>query len=161
MQYVQKRGRQDAYLYTTMSVHNDINQASAISSRRGPRLNLLIAFVTAFLIGTFGTTVFAGEVVVAAASDLSFPIKEIIAQFEKQNGHTVKLTLGSSGNFQAQIINGAPFDVYISADVDYVRQLEQRGLVEPKTMFVYAVGRLVMWVRNGSQIGRASCRERV
>jgi molybdate transport system substrate-binding protein len=113
---------------------------------------LLIAVITAFLTGTFATNAFAGEVVVAAASDLSFPIKEIIARFEKQSGHSVKLTLGSSGNFQAQIINGAPFDVYISADVDYVRRLEQRGMVEPKTLVVYAVGRLVIWVRNGSTL---------
>jgi molybdate transport system substrate-binding protein len=94
----------------------------------------------------------AAEVVVAAASDLSFPIKEIIAQFEKQTGNSVKLTLGSSGNFQAQIINGAPFDVYISADVDYVRQLDQRKLVEPNTTFIYAIGRLVVWVPNGSPL---------
>jgi molybdate transport system substrate-binding protein len=94
----------------------------------------------------------AGEVLVAAASDLSFPIKEIISQFEQSTGHTVKLTLGSSGNFQAQITNGAPFDVYLSADVDYVRQLERAGLVEPGSLYVYAEGRLVVWVRNGSPI---------
>src|SRR5262245_65405545 len=87
-----------------------------------------------------------GETLIAAASDLSFPIKEIIAEFEKETGNTVKLTLGSSGNFQAQIINGAPFDIYISADVEYVRQLEQRGLVEPNTTFIYGVERLVVWV---------------
>jgi molybdate transport system substrate-binding protein len=104
------------------------------------------------LIGGFATGAFAGEVLVAAASDLSFPIKEIIAQFEKQTGNSVKLTLGSSGNFHTQIINGAPFDVYISADVDYVRQLEQRKLVEPNTVTVYAVGRLVLWVPNSSPI---------
>ena len=98
------------------------------------------------------TPALAAEIVVAAASDLSFPIKEIIAEFEKQTGHTVKLTLGSSGNFQAQIVNGAPFDVYLSADIDYVRQLDQRGLVEPGTIYVYAVGRLVVWVPNGSTL---------
>jgi len=108
--------------------------------------------ITAILIGTFSSAAVAGEVLVAAASDLSFPIKEIIAQFEKQSGHAVKLTLGSSGNFQAQIINGAPFDVYISADVDYIRQLDQRGLVEANTLFIYAVGRLVIWVPNGSPL---------
>src|SRR5215831_16602000 len=79
----------------------------------------------------FAGHAFAEEVLVAAASDLSFPIKEIIRQFEQKTGHTVKLTLGSSGNFQAQISNGAPFDVYLSADVDYVRQLDRAGLIEP------------------------------
>ncbi|MEI4861444.1 molybdate ABC transporter substrate-binding protein, partial [Klebsiella pneumoniae] len=55
-------------------------------------------------------------------------------------------------NFQAQIANGAPFDVYLSADVDYVRQLDHAGLVEPGSIYVYAVGRIVLWVRNGSPI---------
>jgi molybdate transport system substrate-binding protein len=94
----------------------------------------------------------AGEVLVAAASDLSFPIKEIIAEFEKETGNTVKLTIGSSGNFHAQIVSGAPFDVYISADVEYVRQLDQQKLVEPNTIYVYGVGRLVVWVPNGSPL---------
>jgi len=117
---------------------------------------MLTSFVrpifTVLLFAVFAAPGFAGEVIVAAASDLSFAIKEIVAQFEKQTGHTVKLTLGSSGNFHAQIVNGAPFDVYVSADVDYVRQLDQRGLVEPNTLYIYAIGRLVVWVRNGSSL---------
>ena len=104
------------------------------------------------LILAFAGSAFAGEVLVAAASDLTFPIKEIITRFQQSTGNTVKLTLGSSGNFQAQIVNGAPFDVYLSADVDYVRQLERAGLVEPGTVYVYAVGRIVIWVPNGSPI---------
>src|SRR6266700_489935 len=84
----------------------------------------------------FSRNSFASEVLVAAASDLSFPMKEIIAGFEKKTGHTVKLTLGSSGNFQAQITNGAPFDVYMSADIDNVRQLEKLKLVEPNSTYV-------------------------
>jgi len=113
-------------------------------------LNRLI--VAAALWCAFTTPAFAGEVIVAAASDLSFPMKEIIAQFERQTGHTVKLTLGSSGNFQAQIVNGAPFDVYLSADLDYVHQLEQKGLVEANAVYVYAIGRLVLWVPNNSTL---------
>jgi molybdate transport system substrate-binding protein len=108
--------------------------------------------VVALLILASAGHALAGEVLVAAASDLSFPIKEIISQFEKQTGNTVKLTLGSSGNFQAQISNGAPFDVFLSADVDYVRQLDRAGLVEPNSLNIYAQGRIVVWVRNGSSI---------
>jgi molybdate transport system substrate-binding protein len=104
------------------------------------------------LILTFAGCAFAGEVLVAAASDLTFPIKEIITQFQQKTGNTVKLTLGSSGNFQAQIANGAPFDVYLSADVDYVRQLDRGGFVESGSLYVYAVGRIVIWVSNGSPI---------
>src|SRR5215471_18813442 len=100
----------------------------------------------------FSGSAFADQVLVAAASDLNFAIKEIIANFERATGHTVKLTLGSSGNFQAQITNGAPFDVYLSADVDYVRELDRAGLIEPKSLHVYAAGRIVVWVPNGSPI---------
>jgi len=112
------------------------------------RRSIIVALLT---IG-FAGSAFADQVLVAAASDLSFPIKEIITNFERATGHTVKLTLGSSGSFQAQIANGAPFDVYLSADVDYVRKLDRAGLIEPNSLYVYAVGRLVVWVPNGSTI---------
>jgi molybdate transport system substrate-binding protein len=108
--------------------------------------------VVLILLVVFAGHAFADEVLVAAASDLNFPIKEIISQFEQKTGHSVKLTLGSSGSFQAQIANGAPFDVYLSADVDYVRQLDKAGLVEPNSLYVYAAGRIVIWVPNGSPI---------
>jgi len=98
-------------------------------------------------------SVFADEIVVAAASDLSAAAKEFIADFEKRTGHTVKLSLGSSGNFQAQITNGAPFDVFLSADLNYVRELEKAGLTEASSSFVYAIGRIVLWVPRNSSIG--------
>src|SRR5690349_11937671 len=105
--------------------------------------------IVMLLLVTCASRAYASEVLVAAASDLNFPIKEIIAQFEQKTGHTVKLTLGSSGNFQAQIANGAPFDVYLSADVDYVRLLDRAGLIEPNSLYIYAVGRIVLWVPHG------------
>ena len=95
---------------------------------------------------------FADEILVAAAADLSFAIKEIVADFEKQSPHRVKLTLGSSGNFHSQIKNGAPFDVYFSADIQYPAELEKDGLTEPGTLFTYAVGRIVAWVPVKSPI---------
>lgn len=95
---------------------------------------------------------FAGEVLVAAASDLNAAIKEIVAAFEKNTKHTVKLTLGSSGNFHAQIRNGAPFDVFLSADLNYVRELEKAGLTEPGSGYIYAIGRIVLWVPRNSPI---------
>src|SRR6516225_9949979 len=89
---------------------------------------------------------------VAAASDLSFPIKEIINQFEKQTGNEVRLTFGSSGNFYNQIRNGAPFDVFLSADMGYPTQLEKDGLAAPGSTFVYGVGSIVLWVPKNSPI---------
>src|SRR5262245_45026103 len=95
---------------------------------------------------------YAAEVTVAAASDLSFALRDIIADFEKTTGNKVRLSLGSSGTFEAQIANGAPFDVFLSADISYPQQLEEKGLTEPNTTFVYAAGRIVIWVPRNSPI---------
>ena len=94
----------------------------------------------------------AAEVKVAAASDLSFAIKDIISQFEKATGNTVKLSLGSSGNFYAQISNGAPFDVLLSADADYPQKLLADGKAEKGTVLSYAIGKIVLWVPNTSTL---------
>ncbi len=87
----------------------------------------------------------AEEITIAAASDLNFAFKEIVSEYEKASGNHVKLTLGSSGNFYAQIQNGAPFDIYFSADIAYPRKLEEAGLTVPGSLYHYAVGRIVLW----------------
>jgi molybdate transport system substrate-binding protein len=91
----------------------------------------------------------AEEITIAAASDLNFAFKDLVADYEKTTGHHVKLTLGSSGNFYAQIQNGAPFDLYFSADIGYPKKLEEAGLTVPGSLYRYAVGRIVLW--SGSQ----------
>src|SRR5215831_4039203 len=95
---------------------------------------------------------YAAEVTVAAASDLSFALRDIIADFEKTTGNKVRLSLGSSGTFATQISNGAPFDVFLSADIGYPQDLEKKGFAEPNTTFIYAVGRIVVWVPKNSPI---------
>jgi molybdate transport system substrate-binding protein len=92
------------------------------------------------------------EITVAAAADLQFAFQDVAARFEKQTGHPVKLTFGSSGNFFAQIQNGAPFDVYFSADIDYPKRLQAAGLTEPGTLYEYATGKIVLWVPSGSKV---------
>jgi len=106
--------------------------------------------IMAFICGIGEAQVFAegDEIAIAAASDLSFAIKEVVAEFEKATGKHVKLSLGSSGNFYAQIQNGAPFDLYFSADIGYPKKLEEAGLVVPGTLYRYAVGRIVLWTNN-------------
>jgi molybdate transport system substrate-binding protein len=89
---------------------------------------------------------------IAAASDLQPVLPRLIALFEQQTGHTVRTTFGSSGNFLAQIRNGAPFDVFLSADIEYPRELESAGLAEPGTLSAYANGSLVLWTRKGSGV---------
>jgi molybdate transport system substrate-binding protein len=115
-------------------------------------VGLLGAIVMSVLGGIVDSPVQAGEISIAAASDLNFAFKEIVAEFEKKTGHTVKLSLGSSGNFLAQISNGAPFDLFFSADISYPKKLEEAGLTEPGTLYMYAVGRIVVWVPKGSPI---------
>ncbi|HEY9156783.1 MAG TPA: molybdate ABC transporter substrate-binding protein [Candidatus Binatus sp.] len=94
----------------------------------------------------------AAEIKVAAASDLTFAFQDVASRFQKQTGSKIKLTYGSSGNFFAQIQNGAPFDLFFSADVDYPKRLEAAGLIEPGTIYEYASGKLVMWAPNASKL---------
>jgi molybdate transport system substrate-binding protein len=89
---------------------------------------------------------------VAAASDLQAVLPGLVARFEKQTGGRVAVTFGSSGNLFAQIRNGAPFDVFLSADIDYPRRLEAEGLIERGSVARYAVGRLVLWTRRDSGV---------
>tara|TARA_B100001964_G_scaffold24957_1_gene24925 strand:- start:50 stop:373 length:324 start_codon:yes stop_codon:yes gene_type:complete len=82
-------------------------------------------------------------ILVAAASNLKFAMDDIIRIFEKKKPDIkVEIVYGSSGNFFNQIINGAPFDLYFSADIKYPEELEKRGLSEEVT--VYAFGRMVV-----------------
>ena len=91
---------------------------------------------------------FAPPIMVAAAADLSGALPEIAAKYKNRTGQEVKLTFGASRNLATQIRNGAPFDVFFSADEDYPRQLVEEGLAENSTLYRYAVGRLVLWVPN-------------
>jgi molybdate transport system substrate-binding protein len=91
------------------------------------------------------------EVRVAAAADLKFAFDGISAEFQKKNpGFKVEVAYGSSGNFFAQLSNQAPFDLFLSADMDYPRKLMEAG--DGFSEFQYAVGHLVVWVPNGSKL---------
>lgn len=87
----------------------------------------------------------AATTLVAVASDFTKPMTEIAAEFEKATGHSVKSSFGSSGKFFTQIQNGAPFEVYLSANEKYPLELEKSGYAVPDSHFVYALGKLVLW----------------
>lgn len=87
----------------------------------------------------------AQDIRVAAAADLKFAMQNVAAQFEKKTGTKVDVTYGSSGNFFSQLQNGAPFDLFFSADIDYPRKLESAGFAEPGTLYEYAIGRIAIW----------------
>lgn len=94
----------------------------------------------------------AQDLTVAAASDLQFAMQDITAAFLKQTDKHVNVVYGSSGNFYEQIQNGAPFDLFFSANLDYARNLESAGLAEPGTVYPYATGKIVLWVPAASKL---------
>lgn len=89
------------------------------------------------------------EITVAAATDLRFAFQDIAERFEEETGVTVRVVLGSSGQLQQQVVAGAPYDVFASADTQYVDELAARGLVLPETQQSYGLGRLALVTRAG------------
>jgi molybdate transport system substrate-binding protein len=92
------------------------------------------------------------EITIAAAADLNSALTEIAANFKKRTHITVKLSFGASGALKQQIENGAPFDLFFSADMDYPKQLIDAGRAEASSLYRYAVGRLVLWVPADSPL---------
>src|SRR5471030_141215 len=92
------------------------------------------------------------EIAVAAAADLKFAMTDVAGQYENQTGNKVNVTYGSSGNFFSQLQNGAPFDLFFSADIDYARKLDAAGLAEPGTLYLYAIGRITIWTPPDSKV---------
>src|SRR3954469_23547234 len=117
------------------------------------RTSRIIALVLCLLPSAAGAQ--PPALAVAAASDLQSVLPDLAARFERAGGSRVAFTFGSSGNFFSQIQNGAPFDLFFSADVDYPRRLEAAGLVEPGTLQPYAIGRLVLFVSAGARLDLA------
>jgi molybdate transport system substrate-binding protein len=94
----------------------------------------------------------AQDLTLAAAADLQFAMHDIVGQFQSQTGKHVRVIYGSSGNFFQQVQNGAPFDLFFSANLDYPKKLEAAGLTEAGSYYQYARGKIVVWVPNGSKI---------
>jgi molybdate transport system substrate-binding protein len=92
------------------------------------------------------------EINVAAAADLSAALQEVAVIYQKHTGVVVKLSFGASGALTQQIQNGAPFDIFFSADMDYPRQLVAAGQADGSTLYRYAVGQLVLWVPRDSPL---------
>ena len=89
---------------------------------------------------------------IAAAADLRFALDDLVKDFEEQYPATkINVTYGSSGNFFAQFQNGAPFDLFFSADIEYPRKLAERGL-GADDVFLYAIGCIVVWVPKDSPV---------
>ena len=105
-------------------------------------------FATAGLFLLAAVPLHAAEVPVAVAANFTEPAKEIAAAFKRATGHTAVLSFGASGQFYAQIAHGAPYQVFLSADVDRPLKAEHDGLGVAGTRFVYATGKLVLYSRT-------------
>lgn len=105
-----------------------------------PRALLLAAMISCFS-GAARST----EVVIAVASNFAAPLKRIAADFEQDTGHKVVASFGSTGQFYAQIRNGAPFDVFLSADSATPTKLVAENAAVGASQFAYALGKLVLW----------------
>jgi molybdate transport system substrate-binding protein len=93
------------------------------------------------------------QILVAAAADLKFAFDDLASEFQAKNpGIKLTVTYDSSGNFYAQLSNRAPFDLFLSADITYPSKLADAGLALKESLFVYAVGRIVVWVPKRSTL---------
>ena len=121
--------------------------SSGLDSRLSPRWGTLAAVLTGLCILAFLPAVRAAESVsIAAAADLAYCLGDINAAFKKTHpAADLKVSSGSSGNFTAQIKTGAPFEVFLSADMSYPKELVQKGFADEKTLFTYAFGKIVLW----------------
>ncbi|MGA3092544.1 MAG: molybdate ABC transporter substrate-binding protein [Terriglobales bacterium] len=111
---------------------------SAMNKLLAPLLLLAASFAT------------AQQLTIAAAADMSAALPQLADTYTKKTGQPVKLSFGASGNLTNQIRNGAPFDVFFSADEQYPEQLIAEDLAQKETLYRYAVGRVVLWVPNDS-----------
>src|SRR5215831_6346579 len=108
--------------------------------------------VLLFTIWFFVPLCVAQEITIAAAADLQFAMQDVAARFQRETGKTIKVIYGSSGNFFQQIQNGAPFDMFFSANLDYAKKLEAAKLTEPGSYYQYARGKIVIWAPKESRI---------
>lgn len=88
---------------------------------------------------------------IAAAADLNYALKEVADRFSKETGKELKLSFGSSGNFTTQIHQGAPFELFLCADEEYVQALEKEGRTEGDGT-LYAIGRIGLFAPTGSSL---------
>lgn len=111
-----------------------------------------VAVLALLVLGCWQTAPRASEApLIAAASDLRFALTELSDLFTRNTGQTVRITYGSSGDFRRQIAQGAPFEVFLSADEDYVYALAREGLtLDPGVL--YGVGRIAIFTPRGSPI---------
>jgi molybdate transport system substrate-binding protein len=121
--------------------------AARSSHQMFTRLAHPIHIATALLLLAINSA-WAAEINVAVAANFTEPAKEIAAAFKQNTGHTAVLSFGASGQFYSQITQGAPFQVFLSADAARPKKLVDDGLAVPDSRFTYAIGKLVLWSKT-------------
>lgn len=118
------------------------------------------AVCAGILLSVYGSQAWAGEAKIAVAANFTEPVKEIGQGFEKATGHKLLLSFGATGQFYAQIAQGAPFEILVSADQATPAKAIAQGLAEPGTAFTYAVGKLVLFSKTpGLVSGEATLKD--
>ena len=112
-------------------------------------LKLFLSLICALALGVCA---YAAEVTVAVAANFAAPMQQIARAFAQDTGHQAVVSLGATGSFYAQIRNGAPFHVFLSADDETPQRLEREGLAVAGTRFTYALGQLVLWSPQGGRV---------
>lgn len=142
------------YLYNRYRILVQITNASEYPMLMRRWLSLALIVCLAFMLGVASPATAAAprDLNVAAAADLSAVLQEVATDYEKRTGVVVKLSFGASGALTQQIQNGAPFDVFLSADMGYPKQLIADGKADGATLFRYAVGQLVLWFPSDSPL---------
>lgn len=111
-----------------------------------PRLKSLLALF--FTLAIAPVTAAADTLTVAVAANFGAPMQKIAAGFEAATGHNLQISVGSTGRFYAQILNGAPFDVLLAADAETPGRLVNEGLALAESRYTYAIGTLVLYSQN-------------
>ena len=112
---------------------------------------MLASIVAALFAGLLGVAR-ADEVPVVVAANFAAVMPRLSAAFERDSGHRLVVSVGSTGRFAAQIRQGAPFEVLLSADAETPARLEREGLAIAGTRFTYATGRLALWSRDAGRV---------
>jgi molybdate transport system substrate-binding protein len=128
-----------------------IRHASTKSTAVISRLGVACAAAAMLLYGDVGGVLAQKPSTVAAASDLNFALAEIAGQFARETGQTVDVVFGSSGTLTRQIRDGAPFEMFLSADEAFIDELAKAGLSRDRGT-LYAVGRIVLFAPPGSPL---------
>ena len=136
-----------------MSLH--ITHYTEPSTKRGW---IRLLFVSLFLCGAAASVRASDQLLVAAASSVNGALSEISQNFTKSTNSQIRISFGSSGNLTRQIIQGAPFEFFLSADGEFARTLLEKGLANDESV-VYAVGRLVLFIPHGSSLDADSTLE--